>query len=557
MLRRHLPLWVIACCLVWASCLPAMAAAEPVVLSIQGTLRTPAGTPVADGDYGVAVAFYPAANAAEAVYLEKIIGIPVKGGLFSIELGGSDPTKKLDDALFFGTKAQWLGIQVGSDPEMPRVPLRAVAYAVHARGATKAFGLECSGCVTASHLAAGSVTSSALAEGAVQAVHTNFAWAAAEQKSGTALAALAANTAKLADAAKFADEAGFADNAKGAQLAQQAALADTATLAKGLACTGCVAAAMLAPAVTADLVAGGKLAAVAVSGDYADLKGLPDLTGLPKLAADNSWQGANGFAKEVSLQGANFQKTEAKLLRFENGTKPPAACDPSATGLVYFNTAEQTLYVCNSKAYFPFATAIFGGADNPAQSCKALLALQPATQSGVYWIDPDGKTGPLPASQTWCDMTSNQGGWTLAARMVGGSWCHINANAVGSLTAPGQGSCAKLSDAQIRALYSDQLWLSCGTNTPNRFGKIDDIKNFNTDTSVGNKKMTWSITYNGPTYSGTDDTCCNLGDYNYTSSYVIYSIAKGYNGGNYTADWSGCYNSSSGGWHQGGFLYVR
>ena len=68
--------------------------------------------------------------------------------------------------------------------------------------------------------------------------------------------------------------------------------------------------------------------------------------------------------------------------------------------------------------------------------------------------------------------------------------------------------------------------------------------------------MTWSMTYKGKTYSGTDNTCCNFGDHNYHSPHIIYSIAKGYNGGNYKKGWSGCYNNQHG-WHQSGFLYVR
>ena len=107
----------------------------------------------------------------------------------------------------------------------------------------------------------------------------------------------------------------------------------------------------------------------------------------------------------------------------------------------------------------------------------------------------------------------------------------------------------------IKALYSDQFWLSCGTSSPNRWGRINNINNFST-TGSGNKVMTWSETYGGSTYSGTDDVCCILGDHPYRSPHVIYSIATTYNNGNYTANWSGCYNSIHG-WGQNGYLYVR
>ena len=156
-------------------------------------------------------------------------------------------------------------------------------------------------------------------------------------------------------------------------------------------------------------------------------------------------------------------------------------------------------------------------------------------------------------------MEDFDGGWTLAARMVTGSWCHIDANDVGTVKDPTQTACAKLSDASIRELYGDQFWLTCGTVTPHRFGKIDNIANFDTTAKSGNKKMTWAATYKGATYSGGDDSCCNFGDHPYHNPHIIYSIAPTYNGGNYKADgnWSGCYNSVGGGWKQSGMLWVR
>ena len=193
-----------------------------------------------------------------------------------------------------------------------------------------------------------------------------------------------------------------------------------------------------------------------------------------------------------------------------------------------------------------------------ADSCEGIHTLAPALTSGMFWVDPDADGDTSNAIEVYCNMADNDGGWTLAARMVNGSWCHTgDVNAVGALTDPAQPACAKLSDAQIRDLYSDQFWLSCGTTTPERWGTIDSIANFNVNSSTGNKNMTWSRTYGGANYSGTDNSCCNFGDYSYgPGNLIIYSIAVGYNGGNYTANWSGCYNSSAG-WHQDGFLYVR
>jgi hypothetical protein len=188
-------------------------------------------------------------------------------------------------------------------------------------------------------------------------------------------------------------------------------------------------------------------------------------------------------------------------------------------------------------------------------SCLEHLEYNPIAPSGVYPVDLD-EGGPLEPIQVYCDMTSNGGGWTLAARIRSGSWCHVNVNASGIVAAPDQAGCAKLSDAEIRTLYSDQFWLHCDGTAPNRFGQIDDIASFNTYGTPGNKTMTWSATYEGATYSGTDHYCCNLGDHNYHSPSIIYSISSTYNNGNYTSSWSGCYNSNHG-WDRNGFLFVR
>ena len=193
--------------------------------------------------------------------------------------------------------------------------------------------------------------------------------------------------------------------------------------------------------------------------------------------------------------------------------------------------------------------------DRTGESCKQILEDFPQSDNGLYWIS--SLTGrPQDAVQTYCDMTSHQGGWTLVATMRTNSWCHINAAHVNVLMGPNQAPCAKLSDEFIRALYTDRFWLSCGTTDRERFGRIDNIGNFNTTSATGDKRVTWSMSYGGQQYTGTDHSCCNFGDHNYHNPHIIYSISRGYNGGNYTANWSGCYNSQHG-WHQNGFLYVR
>jgi hypothetical protein len=47
------------------------------------------------------------------------------------------------------------------------------------------------------------------------------------------------------------------------------------------------------------------------------------------------------------------------------------------------------------------------------KSCKEILTANSSAVSGVYTIDPDGITGPLPGTTCQCDMTTDGGGWTL------------------------------------------------------------------------------------------------------------------------------------------------
>lgn len=52
-------------------------------------------------------------------------------------------------------------------------------------------------------------------------------------------------------------------------------------------------------------------------------------------------------------------------------------------------------------------------------SCQALRTANPAAESGIYTIDPDDAYGPCPPLSVYCDMTYNDGGWTLIASSNG------------------------------------------------------------------------------------------------------------------------------------------
>ncbi|MBN2798984.1 MAG: hypothetical protein JXX28_07530, partial [Deltaproteobacteria bacterium] len=92
-------------------------------------------------------------------------------------------------------------------------------------------------------------------------------------------------------------------------------------------------------------------------------------------------------------------------------------------------------------------------AARPGRSCLDIRDRGGWSGDGVFWIDPNG--GDVSdAIQAYCDMSSDDGGWTLAAVCRPHDNTCWNNGAVGALTFPETASSAKLSDANIEAL----LW---------------------------------------------------------------------------------------------------
>lgn len=354
--------------------------AHAAELPAAGILRTAGGGPIADGTYTFSFRLYDAADAKVFLW-EESQDVTTANGWFNATLG-IVAGKPLTDTLLTSGKPLWFAVKVGADPELTRAPLGAVAYAYHAKVAN---GLTCSGCVGTEQLADGSVTGAKVA----------FAYAGSDSKGGPAKEAIVAQTAKIAETAANADKATSAETAKVALVAKnadKAASADEAASAKvadKLACSGCVTAAMIDAKALAPFA----------------LK--TDLAGFGALAGDNAWKGKNAFA------GLDLGYTEATALRLQNADKSPVPCDKAHTGLVYFNTADQALSVCNGADWFSIATvAALGSESKPGATCKAILTAGTSKGSGLYWVDVDGPGGAAGKVQVWCDMTTDGGGWT-------------------------------------------------------------------------------------------------------------------------------------------------
>ncbi len=168
----------------------AAAAPEPPVIALQGWLRANGGGPVADGKYPMVFRVYDAADAAKELWKGIHLGVEVVGGRFEATLGKEEADAPLAAQLFADHEAMWLGIQVSTDPELARVRLHDVPTALFARVAGSlagalsgkqieagslpdsalgfsyaksdakagdALGLKCSGCITAGHIAEGTL----------------------------------------------------------------------------------------------------------------------------------------------------------------------------------------------------------------------------------------------------------------------------------------------------------------------------------------------------------------------------------------------------------------
>ncbi len=206
-------------------------ATVPQAVVVEGLLQSAGGGQAADGNYKLTFALYKDAVGGTPVWTETAAAIAVKGGMFTWQLGSATP---LSAGTLSGLPAVYLGLAVEADPELPRKPLSSVPFSLRAGLAD---GLDCTGCVTLSHLDA----------------------------------KVLEPYAKTADLAKVAKSGAYADLLNAPKLANVAVTGNYTDL------TGLPDLAGFASL--------SKLAAVAKSGNYGDLQGAPDLTGYAKTTS--------------------------------------------------------------------------------------------------------------------------------------------------------------------------------------------------------------------------------------------------------------------------------
>ena len=236
-------------------------AAVPTTSAMEGVLLSSGGAAAADGNYTAAVAIYVAETGGSAVWSESGVTLAVKGGQFSYQLGTKTPLS----AAALSAQTAWIGIQIGTDPELPRKALGSSPFALRAAVAE---ALECSGCLKAGHLDAGILQ--AYAKSSDLTAYAKTADLSAYAKSSDLSA-----YAKTSDLSGYAKSTDLGDYVKAASLAKVAGtgsysdLKDLPTLAK-----------------------------VATSGSYADLSSKP---ALPTLG---SACGTGLFLKGIKADGS-------------------------------------------------------------------------------------------------------------------------------------------------------------------------------------------------------------------------------------------------------------
>ncbi len=138
----------VALCAISLFATPALAV--PATMLVEGVLLGSGGA-APDGDYKLTFAIYGAKSGGASIWKEGPVSVKVAGGRFRYALGG---TKPIDSAKLASTKTAWLGMTIGSDPELPRSRVHAAPYALVAGRAAK---LDCKDCVNSSQIAGGSI----------------------------------------------------------------------------------------------------------------------------------------------------------------------------------------------------------------------------------------------------------------------------------------------------------------------------------------------------------------------------------------------------------------
>ncbi|MBI5607433.1 MAG: hypothetical protein HY902_00980 [Deltaproteobacteria bacterium] len=284
-------------------------AAVPTSATIEGLLLSAGGGPAADGTYTATFSIYAAEAGGSPVWTESGVSVTAKGGQFTYMLGSKTPLS----AAAVNLQTAYMGMQIGSDPELPRKPVGASLFALRAAVAE---ALECSGCLKAGVLDPGVLQPYAKT---------------------TDLSAYA----KSSDLSAYAKSSDLSAYAKSTDLSAYAKSSDLGAYAKSTDLSAYVKAASLATVAGTgsytDLTNLPTLAKVASTGDYADLKNQPAIPQAGKLCGTGLF--LKGFNADGSINCVALKETDL----------PADGINEVSNGLIHNQFVDSTAGTANVK----------------------------------------------------------------------------------------------------------------------------------------------------------------------------------------------------------------
>jgi hypothetical protein len=121
-------------------------AAVPTTMPLHGVLRDQAGVVVEQGTFELTFTLYDGEASDTVIWTETWPELAVNSGAFAVVLGSVVP---LTATVFVDVAEAWMGISVTGEPELPRQPMGADAFAFvagYAGTADTASAIQCSGC---------------------------------------------------------------------------------------------------------------------------------------------------------------------------------------------------------------------------------------------------------------------------------------------------------------------------------------------------------------------------------------------------------------------------